>query len=290
MKQLKHLLREPLVQFLLLGSALFALYGAVKGNHAASQADILITPGQIEHLTLGFAGTWHRPPTSDELRHIVDDYVREEVLSREAIRLGLDQNDEIIRRRLQQKMEFIAADIAAVTEPTEEQLADYLAKHPDEFRSDPLVTFRQVFLNPDTHGDNLDHTVTALLARLQIVGADADISSLGDPTMIQSSFRDEPSQRIETDFGSGFAASLASAPPGKWIGPVVSVFGTHIVFVEKRTEGHVPVLDDVRPQVRREWENARRTSTDRAFFDELLKRYSVTIEWPNPQVAEASLK
>ena len=121
--------------------------------------------------------------------------MKEEILSREAIKLGLDQNDTVIRRRLQQKMEFIAEDFAAAAEPTDTELADYLAKHPDQFAQDQRFTFRQVFLNPDKRGDQLEADTPALLAELKRRGADADVSTLGDSFLLPREFTDEPQAR-----------------------------------------------------------------------------------------------
>ena len=163
---MKHILRESLVHFLLLGAALFGFYAAVNKNNAASQEDIVVSAGQIEHMVTTFARTWQRPPTTEEVKGLIDQYVREEMLSREAMKLGLEQNDTVIRRRLQQKMEFIAEDLA-VAEPTDADLAGYLAKHPDAFRQDQQLSFRHVYLNPGKHGEKIDAVANKLLADLK---------------------------------------------------------------------------------------------------------------------------
>jgi hypothetical protein len=218
----------------------------------------------------------------------VDQYVREEVFSREAIKLGLEQNDTVIRRRLQQKMEFIAEDLASRSEPTEADLAAYLAEHPDAFRQDRQLTFRHVYLNPEERGDQLDADVAKLLADLQTAGAQADISTLGDPTLLERAFRNESQRRVEADFGAEFSTTLASLPLGEWTGPVPSAFGIHLVLVEERTEGRIATLDEVRPQVRREWDNARRLETNAKFLETLLEQYEVAIEWPKEQAASTT--
>ena len=170
---MKKLLREPLVHFLLLGGALFGLYAGLNKVQAGPREDIVVTTGQIENLSAIFAKVWHRPPTAEELKGQIDQYVKEEILSREAISLGLDRNNTVIRRRLQQKLEFLAEDFAAAAEPTDTELADYLAKHPDQFAQDQRFTFRQVFLNPEKRGDQLEANTTTLLAELKRRGADA---------------------------------------------------------------------------------------------------------------------
>ncbi|HEY5705135.1 MAG TPA: peptidylprolyl isomerase [Terrimicrobiaceae bacterium] len=284
---MKNLLREPLLHFALLGALLFAAYRLVNREPKADPQRIVVSAGQIEHMVTTFARTWQRPPTTEEVKGLIDQYVREEMLSREAMKLGLEQNDTVIRRRLQQKMEFIAEDLAAA-EPTDADLARYLEKHPDAFRQDQQLTFRHVYLNPEKYGEQLHVVANKLLTDLRSKDAQADISTLGDPTLLDPAFRDEPQRRVEATFGSAFAGKLATLPVGEWSGPVTSEFGTHLVLVEQRTEGRVPTLDEVRPQVRREWENARRIEENRKFLEKLLKQYEIGIDWPKPETKDSS--
>jgi hypothetical protein len=277
-------LREPLLHFVLLGAALFGGYHLLNRRPQTDPQQIVVSPGQIEHMVTTFARTWQRPPNDDEVKGLIDQYVREEVFAREAMKLGLDQNDVIIRRRLQQKMEFIADDFAAGVEPTEEELAAYLAKHPDAFRQDQRLTFRQVYLNADKRGDKLAADAAQMLVELKAKGAQADASELGDPSLLPPSLADEPQRGIESSFGREFAVELAKLPVGEWCGPVPSGLGMHVVFIAQRTEGRVPALQEVRAQVEREWASERRTETNRKFLDELLKQYAVTIEWPKQKV------
>ena len=287
---MKKLLREPLLHFGLLGTLLFAVYHLVNREQKVDPQRIVVSPGQIEHMVTTFARTWQRPPTTEEVKGLIDQYVREEMLSREAVKLGLEQNDTVIRRRLQQKMEFIVEDLAAAAEPTDADLADYLAKHPDAFRQDQQLSFRHIYLNPEKNGDQLDALANKLLAQLKSTDPKADLSTLGDPTLLDPAFRDEPQRRVEATFGSAFAEKLATLPVGQWSGPVVSEFGTHLVLVEQRTEGRASTLDEVRAQVRREWENARRIEVNRTFLEDLLKQYEVSIEWPKREPAETTAK
>jgi len=283
-------LREPLLHFLLLGAALFVGYRFLNHSPQAGPQQIVVSPGQIEHMVTTFTRTWQRPPNEDEIKGLIDQYVREEVFAREAMKLGLHQNDVIIRRRLQQKMEFIADDFAAGVEPAEAELAEYLAKHPDAFRQDQRLTFRQVYLNADKRGDKLATDAAQMLAELKAKGAKADVSELGDQSLLPPALMNEPQRGIESSFGSEFAAQLTKLPVGEWSGPVPSGLGSHLVFIEQRTEGRVPALDEVRPQVQREWASERRTETNRKFLDGLLKQYAVTIEWPKDKAATPAAK
>src|SRR5262245_13006659 len=146
---MRSILKEPLLHFMLLGSALFAAYAFLNRAPNARPDEIIVRAGQIEHLAARFAQFQQRPPTAEELKGLIDQYVREEISSREAVKLGLDQDDSVIRRRLQQKLEFIATDLATADEPTESELADWLAKHPDNFRQPARYSFRHVYLSPE---------------------------------------------------------------------------------------------------------------------------------------------
>jgi len=278
---MKTFVREPLVHFLLLGAVLFIAYGLVsKPGSSDGPGKITVTHGQIENLVSGFTKAWQRPPTPEELAGLVRDLVREEVYCREAMALGLDKDDTVIRRRLRQKMEFISDDIAAMPEPTDFDLNAYLRTHTDRFRTEPTFTFSQVYLDPEKHGENLARDISALLARLNRAGGQAEVSALGDSLLMERSFTGAPASEVAKQFGENFAAKLGELSPGKWEGPVESGYGAHLVFVSERTEGRVPELAEVRDDVRREWANAQRLELNEKFYQELFKRYSVTIESP----------
>jgi hypothetical protein len=283
---MKRLLKEPLVHFLVLGALLFAGYGLLNRRDEPAPGRIVVTPGRVENLRASFSRTWQRPPSSAELDELVQDYIREEVFAREAMALSLDRDDTIIRRRLRQKMEFISNDIAAQAQPTDAELGAYLTAHPDFFRVEQRFTFRQVYLNPEKHGDNLHRDAARLLARLNQSGDKADAAALGDSFLLEHQFAAVPSGEVAKQFGEQFAAKLSALQPGQWQGPVESGYGVHLVQVSERTEGRLPALDEVRDVVRREWTNARRLETNEKFYQELLKRYTVTIEQPKPVAEE----
>jgi PPIC-type PPIASE domain len=279
---MKRLLKEPLVHFLLLGAAIFAAYNWLPNRSGAEAGKIVITQGQIEHLATGFAKTWQRPPTVEELAGLVRDHVREEVYYREARALGLDKDDTVIRRRLRQKMEFVSDDIAAQAEPTDDELHAYLQAHPDSFRVEPRFTFRQVYLNPDKRGENLVRDAAQLLVQLNQAGGKADASALGDSFLLEHQFAAVPASEVAKQFGEKFAAKLPGLTSGQWQGPVESGYGVHLVLVSERTAGRLPALAEVRDAVRLEWGNARRLEANENFYQELQKRYTVTIEGLEP--------
>ncbi len=270
------LLKEPLFHFLLLGAAIFGGHRLVAGGRATAPDEIVVTQGRIDALAAAFTRTWQRPPTASERDGLIRDYIREEVYAREAIALGLDKDDVVIRRRLRQKLEFVSEDVLAPPEPTDDQLRAYLTSHPDAFRVEARFTFRHIFLNGERRGEELARDAARLLAQLGLPGTDPD--TLGDPFLLDRRFDAVPAGLVAAQFGEQFAATLAELPTGQWVGPVASAYGTHLVFVAQRTGGRVLALEEVGDAVRREWVNAQRAESSERFYQGLLKSYSVTIE------------
>jgi PPIC-type PPIASE domain len=277
---MRRLAREPLLHFLLLGAVIFVVWGFRSRDDATRPGAIVVTEARIASLATAFDRVWQRPPTTTELDGLIRDYVREEVMGREAMALGLGRDDTIIRRRLRQKLEFVTEDVAALAEPTEEQLRTYLAEYPDTFRAQARFTFSQVHLDPARRGANLARDVARLLAGLEQAGLRADVSALGDSRMLDHQFVGLPTGDVDRQFGEGFAAKLAALAVGRWHGPIESGYGVHLVLVRERTEGRAPTLEDVRDAVRRAWMNARRQEANENFYQALLRRYTVTVERP----------
>ncbi len=276
------------MHFLLLGAALFAAFEWMSGDSVREPGRIVVTQGRIESLAIGFTRTWQRPPTESELQGLVREYIREEVCTREAVALGLDRDDSVIRRRLRQKLEFVTEDLAAQGEPTEEDLRAYLKAHASSFHVEQRFTFQHVYLNPIQRGEYLARDVAQLLEQLRQAGGNDDVSAVGDPFLLDHRFDAMPTSEALKLFGEKFASALSRLAPGQWQGPVESGYGVHLVFISERSEEHTPTLEEVRDAVRRDWANARRTEANEKFYETLLKRYSVTIEQPDP--AEKSTK
>lgn len=271
-------LREPLVHFLVLGAAIFAVYGLISRHRTDQPGEIVVTQGTIENIATGFTRTWQRPPTKEELQGLIRDYVREEAAYREALSMGLDRNDAVVRRRLRQKLEFISDDLATHAEPSDADLDAFLKAHPNSFKGEPDFTFRQIYLNPQLHGANLQRDEFRLLTELRTGGNNP--SSLGDPFLLDQSFDNVSLAEVKQTFGENFASQLSELSTGQWQGPINSGFGDHFVFLSQRSESHAPTLAEVRDQVRREWLNAKRTEAIEKFYETLLRRYTVKIESP----------
>jgi hypothetical protein len=288
----RSLLREPLVHFLLIGAALFLFFSWTGGSGGPDSNRIVIGPGQVEHLATGFARTWRRPPTQAELKGLIDDYVREEMATREARTMGLDREDTVIRRRLRQKLEFLVEDAAEAVPPTDAELQAWLDEHTEDYRLEPRVAFRQVFLSADRRGDRLEADAQALLRRLRSQGVGADIEEAGDSIMLPSEFELAPLTVASRTFGQEFATRLAEIETGTWTGPIRSGYGLHLVFIRERIEGREPALEDVREAVARDLLTSRRKGQLEAMYERLLERYDVAIDMPDseaaPETADAS--
>jgi PPIC-type PPIASE domain len=277
---MKKLLREPLFHFLVLGAVLF-LFSTWRGVPAGgSSSPIVVTRARIEQLAVGFARTWQRPPAPQELKGLVDDYIREEVYFREAVSMGLDRDDTIIRRRMRQKFEFLTEDALDAASPTDEDLRAYLKAHPDSFRGEPRVAFRQVFLDPGRRGTAVESDARALLTRLASGGAGVDFASLSDSQMLPGETELSLQSDVARVFGQEFAAKVVRLAPGAWAGPIESGYGLHVVQVTERLEPPVPDLAEVESAVDREWRAARRKEHSEALFRSLLARYKVVVEQP----------
>jgi len=276
--RLKSILKEPLLHFLAIGAALFLFFQWRGGGTGPTSNRIVLTAGQIEHLAAGYAKVWQRPPTETELKGLIDDWVREEIAVREAMAAGLDRDDTIIRRRLRQKLEFVAEDFGAATPPTEQELQAWLAAHADAFRIEPRVAFRQVFVSRERRKGSAGVDAGAILARLRAAGAGARIDAFGDPTLLPQEFELAPRSEVARTFGSDFAQLIETIAPGTWTGPFESTFGLHLVLVRERAEGAAPDLAAVRPAVERDFMAERRKRQLATMYERFLERYKVVIE------------
>ena len=267
------LLREPLLHFLLLGALLFVLYGWLNRGALQAPDEVVVDQARVDGLVTQFERVWQRPPTQTELQGLVDHWVREEIIYREGVAAGMERDDEVVRRRVVQKMAFLTDGMAADV-PTEADLQDWLRQHPDAYRVAPIYTLQQVYFDPARHGDQLDRTIATATAALQRNPQ----ARVGDPTMLPARLDQTSADQVARTFGERFADALAALPDGRWSGPVVSGFGVHLVRIHSRTPGRVPTLAEVRKEVERDLLNARSRQASEEFYKALRKRYTVKVE------------
>ena len=272
----RELLKEPVVQFLLIGSSFFIANALISPAESDGLNRVItVTDEQASAMVTTFARTWRRSPTEREIQSLIDDHIRTEVYVREAMRLGLDQNDTIIRRRLRQKMEFLNDSEFQSQSPTATDLRAYFDANPDQYREDPRVSFQQVFLDPERRGDALDGDATTLLDQLNGEPPPATLTGLGDPIDLATSWIDRPRRDLVALFGSSFSDTLISQHPGRWVGPIDSAYGRHLVKVESMTKGSVPSFETVRADLARDWTQSQRLQYDEDAYQKLLDGYTV---------------
>jgi hypothetical protein len=280
---------EPLVHFLVIGALLFVAFTWWSPGGTGSSR-IVITPGQMDAITAAFARTWQRPPTDQEVKGLLDEYVREEIAAREAVALGLDRDDTVIRRRLRQKFEFAAEDAIDAAPPTDAELQAWLDAHPAMFTPDAEVSFLQVFLNPQRRGDAIEDDARRLREELSKSGAQAPIEAAGDSVMLPHDIPRSARTDVAQQFGDGFADALLTLPVRTWTGPIRSGYGLHLVYVREQQAGRVRPLADIRPLVEREFTADRRRRHLDALYAAQLGRYHIVIEKRivTPGAAEAA--
>ena len=272
MKYLTRLLREPLFQFLIIGGLLFALYSAVSGPAPAPTNQIVIEPERVAQLAAGYEAVWRRRPDDNELNALVESYVREEIYYREALALGLEQDDTIIRRRLQQKMEFLTDSGAEFLEPDPGELEAYYAANEQRFQDAPSIALEQIFLGQNAAPERITAALTALRSDTETAPL-----SLGERTLLPAQLELSEPTAIDSVFGAGFFNELAQLPERVWAGPVESGYGVHLVRIRDSRPARVPPLEEVRDAILREWKSAKAVELREQVYARLRARYDVVL-------------
>jgi len=278
---LKKLLAEPLLHFFLLGALLFVIYGWLNTEEAGAQEEIIITTSMLDQMEETFQRAWQRPPTAQELDGLIEGRVREEILYRQGVAVGFDQDDPVIRRRVAQKMTFVADGLVPET-PTDEQLKTWLEKNPEQYGLPPRFTFAQVYINPEKHVADLDEVLADTFAALRgpaVTRDDAvdDRRPVGDSIMLPGEVALAAPREIERIFGLEFAAAIAQLEVGSWQGPVVSGYGLHFVRLQDMVPGRAATLDDVRDEVQRDFLDDQAAQISESFYEAIRERYTVRV-------------
>ena len=271
---IRKLLGEPMLHFVLIGIALFGGYRWVSPADSGGRR-IVITQGVVDDLVAQHVAARGRQPSTTELNHLIESYVHDEILYREGVRLGLDRDDIVVKRRVRQKIEMIAEEDASTRAPNDADLSAYLTANPARFVQPAILTFEQVFIGEPTSGPGVVHAVALIREALR---KGADSGELGKPTLLPRQMTRTPADLVARDFGASFAATLENVPVGEWVGPIDSSFGAHYVRVSDRTPAVAPQLAAVRDQVVREWENERRQRARNDAYARMRGEYTVSIE------------
>jgi peptidyl-prolyl cis-trans isomerase C len=274
------LLKEPLIQFLLIGACIYGAYGlfapAEEGN---TDATVLVDVNRINSFVAQWQARWNRPPTQQELDGLINSYIREEILYRQAVALGLAEDDPVTRRRMAQRLEFLTSDLARVVEPEEGELQQYLQENMAQFRQPDRLSFIQVFFDPDKRDATTLDDASAALAQLREEGVpNPETLQAGDQAMLPNYFAAQSELEIRTRLGGGFVEAMVALEPGQWQGPILSGFGVHLVYVYERVAVPPPVLADVRPEVLEALNASRTADFNEKFYEALKARYQIIIE------------
>jgi peptidyl-prolyl cis-trans isomerase C len=288
---MKRLLREPLIHFLLIGAVLFGLYSFAQSGRPATapSKEIRLSLDEIRQLTLLYQSQWRRLPTPQELDRMVENKVQQEILYREALAMGLDKDDEIVKRRMAQKMQFLAEDMAAAREPTTAELRSWFEKNSAKFAQPPRLSFRHLYFSPDRRGARARDDAEQALAKLAGQPIDATFaSSLADPFMFQEYYRDRAPDYLGKEFGPPFALAVTKLPPGAWQGPIESGFGWHLVFVDTMIPGRVPAFEEVESDVRTAWLGEQKALAWEKSYKAMRANYTVLLPAPPESSATSS--
>jgi hypothetical protein len=262
------ILREPLLHFLLLGTVVYV--AAAHFDNASTRYEIDAGPGQTARLAETYRQQYGVSPTPAQLQHVLDEYVRNEILYREGLAMGLEQNDEIVRRRVVQKIEFVNEDLDGGVEPDVGQIAAYFAKHRDRYDSEPTVSFEQIFFSADRGGD--------AVANSRAEGALTSRGKAGGDAFAQGrEFLALSRAGANSLFGDSqlSAALFASSAVGKWAGPFKSAYGWHVVRVNDRQPGRQVRFESVRARVRSDYLADLRERANGLAFRKIASKYRI---------------
>ena len=273
-------LKEPLVHFLLIGATIYVVYGLFgTAEESGDDRSVTITAGEIQSLANNWQRQWGRAPTAHELDGVVTQYIREIVLSREAVAMGLDADDVVIRRRLAQKLEFLSQDLMVPPDPERDELEEWFDARIDDYREPDRYTLTHIYLDPDQRDEQALADAEALRDELNALGGmPSDVRAYGDPFMLQNYYPQRTALELSKLFGRGFVESAIELEPGVWHGPVLSGYGVHVVRIDSPWRAPDPEFTAVEPQVRADWITAKSEELNRQFLDAVLARYEVVVE------------
>jgi len=266
----KRILQEPLLHFLVVGSLLFFY---ISSNDTEIKSQVTISQGKVKQLIAQFTKTRQRAPSDKDKKALIENQIREDLAFEHGVQMGLIENDSIIKRRVQQKIEFMLNDSIASIEPSRNDLQVYMDKHSKEYTIAPVYTFKHIYINPEKH-ESLDIFIT----ELQSKDLNKDYKNVGDNMMIESSFTQISTSQIARIFGRKFAKSLDAIPLHVWQGPIKSGYGLHLVMIENKIPKHFAKLEEVEVALRRNFRADAQKKAINTFYDELKEQYDIKVE------------
>jgi len=251
------------------------LFGVVSiwGTGSKPQDEIVITQAGQQHLADLFTLTWQRKPSTTELENLVEEHIKEEVYYREALALGLDDNDTIVRRRLRQKLEFMQEDLSGLVEPADDELRAYFASRKDQYRTDRILSFKQVLISPK----KLDTNTIAILQIEEKLVSGVAPESLSRSSLLPVSMNLESEKSIINTFGSDFMEQVSTMEIRKWAGPIYSGFGTHFINISLDQPAKPLTFEQAKGKVGIDLIQSQREAAAAHYYKNLRSQYRITI-------------
>jgi peptidyl-prolyl cis-trans isomerase C len=275
---LHRLSREPLAHFLLAGLLLFAAASFFDHSSASTGDRIYVAAPEIQRLRDVWARQYGREPDAAQMRNLIDDYIREEILYREALASGLDKDDSIIRRRLVEKMEFLSQEVAG-GDPSEAELQKFFNRNREKFQLPAQLAFSHIFFSQSRRGSSAADDARRALAVLRARSGAAGLETqFGDPFMLQSEYPLQTREEVKSLFGPEFATQVFHLASGHWEGPIPSTYGLHLVRISQYSPAHLPQLSEIRSEVVTEFKNERLQVASEAYYRRLRERYRIDVD------------
>jgi len=272
---MKHWYKEPLLHFLIIGAVIFVVFTVVNKEEATVSGNkIVISSAEIERLMDNWSKKLNRPPTETELQGLIESYIKEEVYYREALALGLDQNDTILRRRLMQKMEFLSNDLADLNQPDESELNKYFVDNQGKYKLPARMSFTHIYFSLDKRGAMALEDSKKVLSELNVPRA----PERGDSFMMEYDFIQETPFEVVRLFGKGFAEELFTLGINTWQGPIESGYGLHLVRISEKVESRMPELASVIDKVRTDLMFEQRQKMNKEIYEKFKERYEIVVE------------
>jgi len=274
-------LKEPLFHFLLIGMGIFLLYGLIANVPVDEKNSINVSVSHINRMVSLWEKRWQRPPTQEEFNGLVKQYINEEVLYREALAMGLDKNDPVVRRRMAQKVKFISENIITIDTPSDDVLQTYLDTHASKYQLAGEITFRHIYFNPAKHDVSMEDEAKQLLTKLLDVNSGIDVNNVGDSFLHGTTFTDLKEFELNRLLGEEFTQELFKQAVGKWAGPLTSGYGLHLIYIESKIATHTASLEMAKQSVLKDWMSDERKKANEAFVLNLREQYEVNIAKPS---------
>lgn len=289
-QNIRDLLREPLLHFLAIGAILFGSYTYFNRGRVGIEPSkqIVLSLDDLRIMEAYYESQWHRPPTPQEFQAMAEDKVREEVLYREGLAMGLDKDDTIVKRRMAQKMQFLAEDVAGAHEPSTSELKSWFEKNDGKFALPSRYSFRHLYFSPDKRGHSAQEDAAKVLTRIAGQPENSPLAaSAGDSFMFQDYYGDRTPSAIAKEFGPQFAVAIEKLKPGSWQGPLESGYGWHLVFVDTVIPGRIPAFEEIESDVKTAWLGEQKTAAWQKAYAEMRSKYTVMLPAPPSEAAKA---